>query len=206
MLGLYFGGGGFTTTFGNDEVGNIELDATLAEDHSWSAEATQNPVEDGAPVSDFVIEKPDKLTLRGFMTETPLIASSNVRDYMESLTQNAFDLLRDLIKERIEVTVYTQYFIYDSMILTDLSIPRSSDTGEALEFTAEFVSIRKVETQLVEVPPGISAKKEAKAGGKDGSVAKKAEPQKDGGKKQANEITKTKPERTSQLGNVFGGG
>lgn len=185
MIGLYFGGQWFQTTFGNS-YGNIELDAVLDESHDWQADATMNPVEEGLPVTDHIIEQPDKLKIRGFVTETPLVASESVRGaksvpWAESITQPVFDLLRELIKKRELITVYTKYRIYDDMVLTNLTIPRSAATGEAIEFTAEFVHIRKVATQTVDVPDGISAKKDKKS---DASVGKKSEPQKDAGKKQ----------------------
>lgn len=191
MIGIYFGGQWFKTKFGN-ALGNIEIDAVLDEAHDWQADATMNPVEDGSPVTDHIIEQPDKLKIRGFVSETPLVASESVRGAIstpwgESLTQPVFDLLRDLIKAREAVTVYTKYHIYDDMILTNLNIPRSAATGEAIEFTAEFVHIRKVATQTVDVPDGISAKKDKKAGA---SVGKKSEPKKDAGKKQPAEVKK----------------
>lgn len=185
MIGLYFGGQWFQTTFGNS-FGNIELDAVLDESHDWQADATINPVEEGSPVTDHIIEQPDKLKIRGFVSETPLVASESVRGakstpWAESITQPVFDLLRELIKKRELITVYTKYRIYDDMVLTNLTIPRSAATGEAIEFTAEFVHIRKVATQTVDVPDGISAKKDKKS---DAGVGKKTEPQKDAGKKQ----------------------
>jgi len=194
MIGIYFGGQWFQTTFGN-ALGNIELDAVLEEAHDYRAEATLNPVEEGSPVTDHIIEQPDTLKIRGFVSETPLVASESVRGakntpWAESLTQPVFDLLRSLIKARETVTVYTKYRIYSDMVLTDLNIPRSAATGDALEFTAEFLHIRKVATQSVNVPPGISSTKSKKTGGVNGSVAKKSEPQKDAGKKQAVEVKK----------------
>jgi hypothetical protein len=76
------------------------------------------------------------------------------------------------------------------MVLTNLNIPRSAATGEAIEFTAEFIHIRTVATQTVDVPDGISAAKDKKAGGANGSTAKKSEPKKDAGKKQPAEVKK----------------
>lgn len=200
MIGLYFGGQWFQTTFGNS-YGNIELDAVLDESHDWQADATMNPVEEGSPVTDHIIEQPDKLKIRGFISETPLVASESVRGanstpWAESLTQPVFDLLHDLIKARETVTVYTKYRIYDDMVLTNLTIPRSAATGEAIEFTAEFVHIRKVATQMVDVPKGINPKKEAKG---DAATGKKSEPTKDAGKKQAETVQKP----SSTLSRVF---
>ena len=187
MIGLYFGGQWFQTAFGN-LYGNIELDAALDENHEWSAEATSNPVEVGAPVTDHVIDQSDKLKIKGFVTDTPLTASQSLTQISRS--QDVFDLLYELIKLKESMTVYTKHRIYNDMILTNVNIPRTAGVGEAIEFSAEFINIRKVATQMVDVPDGISQKKDAKAGGANGSTAKKAEPTKDAGKKQPETVQK----------------
>ncbi|MGL6011264.1 MAG: phage baseplate protein [Shewanella oncorhynchi] len=210
MIGLYFGGQWFKTRFGNN-YGNIELDLNLEEDHEWGAEATMNPVEDGSPVTDHVVEQPDKLSIKGFVTDTPLtITSQSVA--IENRTQPVFDLLRELIKAREPVTVYTKYRTYPDMVITSINVPFNSSIGEAIEFGMNFVHIRKVATQIVDVPKGISRKKSAKAGAKvgeksGGSFGKKAEPQKSAGKTEVENLLQKypKPEEksTSGLKNLF---
>ncbi len=203
MIGLYFGGTQFVTLFGN-EFGNIELDANLEEVHEWSAEATENPVEEGAPVSDYVIEKSDKLRIRGFVSDSPVgeVAETRINgvyndNTLDNITQTVFDALRTLIKEKEPVVVYTKHRIYDDMVLTSVNIPRTPSVGEAIEFTAEFVHIRKVSTQTVDVPDGISKKKTAKAGT---ATQNKAAPQDKAGNKQA----ETKEAKSSSvLGRIF---
>lgn len=193
-IGLFFGGAAFKTTFGN-EFGNIELDANLEETHEWTAQPTENPVEDGAPVADHVIEQSDKLRIRGFVSDAPLNISPELQGTIGaadagSRTQPVFELLNKLIKKREVMTVYTKHAIYTNMVLSSVTIPRAPANGESIEFTAEFVNIRKVRTQTVDVPKGISAKREAKAGGKKGATAKKADPLKDAGKKAAENVPK----------------
>lgn len=202
MIGLYFGGQWFQTKFGNS-YGNIELDAALDETHDWSAEATSNPVEDGAPITDHVIEKSDKLRIKGFVTDTPLIASQSITGKINnsdggSRTQPVFDLLYRLLKLREPMTVYTKYKTYDNMIMTDLQIPRASGQGEAIEFTAEFLNIRKVATQVVDVPKGINSKKTAKTSK---ALGNKTELQKNSGKKQAATVQTEK--QSSTLSRIF---
>ena len=202
MLGLFFGGQKFQSMFGN-QYGNIELDAMLDESHEWSAEATSNPVEEGAPVTDHVIEQADKLTIRGIVTDAPLNASSSILGFIgggsaDNKTQSVFDLLNTLIKKREVLTVYTKHKTYDDMVLTSVTIPRSASVGEAVEFRAEFIHIRKVATQTVDVPDGVSAKPEAKAGGAGGAVSKKASATKASGKKQATKANKPAADKVNR--------
>ena len=202
MLGLFFGGQKFQSTFGN-QYGNIELDAMLDESHEWSAEATSNPVEEGAPVTDHVIEQADKLTIRGVVTDAPLNSSSSILGFIgggsaDNKTQTVFDLLDTLIKKREVLTVYTKHKTYSDMVLTNVTIPRSAGVGEAIEFRAEFIHIRKVATQTVDVPDGVSAKPEAKAGGAGGAVSKKASATKASGKKQATQANKPAADKVNR--------
>jgi hypothetical protein len=192
MIGLYFGGEKFQTIFGN-VFGNIELDAVLSEDHQWASDVTTNPVEEGAPVADHIIDVADKLRLKCFVTDAPLVASQSVSGSFNAgtagtRTQPVFDLLYRLKQARATVMVYTRHASYENMAITDISITRTAETGEALEFDVSFVNIRQVATQTVDLPPGISAKKEEKAGGKKSAIAKKSEPKKDAGKKAAKPV------------------
>jgi hypothetical protein len=189
MIGLFFGGKAFKAKFGND-YGNIELDANLEETHEWAADATTNPVEQGVPITDHVIEQPDKFRIRGFISDSPVTASPAILGIVgktdsSSRTQEIFDLLRQLIKAREVMTVYSKHYTYTDMVMTNVTVPRTPADGQAIEFTADFLHIRTVETQTVVVPKGISAKRSAKAGGSKGSASKKAAPTKDAGKVQA---------------------
>lgn len=201
MLGLFFGGKTFKTGFENS-LGNIELDANLEEGHEWSAEVTTNPVEFGSPVADHIIEQPDRIKIRGFVTDSPLNASASILGLfnltpVENKTQPVFDLLNALIKSKEVITVYTKYQIYTDMVLTSVTIPRAPNVGEAIEFTAEFIHIRKVSTQMVDVPPGINQKKEAKS---NKALGRKTDPSKNAGKKQPETVTKP----SSTLSRIFG--
>ena len=189
MVGLFFGGSQFIMTFGN-QFGNIELDANLEESHEWTAQATENPVEDGAPISDHVIEQSNKLRISGFISDDSLIASQNITGNIGiseagSRTQPVFDLLYTLIKKREPIIVYTKHALYGNMVLTSVSIPRTPGVGEAIEFNAEFIQIRKVATKLVDVPVGISQKADGKAGA---PVQKKAQAPKYKGKTETEDL------------------
>jgi hypothetical protein len=204
MLGLFFDSQTFATRFGNS-LGNIELDAALEETHEWVAEATSNPVEEGAPVTDHVIEQADKIRINGFVSNSPVTSSFSFGAFGSSngrvsKSQEVFDLLHELIKMKEPVTVYTRYRLYENMILTNVSIPRTAGVGEAIEFSAEFIHIRMVATQVVDVPKGISAKKAAKT---PAAVGNKAEPLKDGGKKQVETVVPPVNKPSSTLSRLF---
>lgn len=203
MIGFYYGNAG-TKVFG---IQSIDLDATLDEVHDWANEVTSNPVETGAPVTDHVIEKPDKLRLTGWITNSPLhgeLAGQYLGgDTQAPRIQTAFEAIYELVKKRDVVVVYTKHAIYTDMVIESVNIPRNASIGESIEFNMDLVHVRFVSTQMVTVPPGISQKKEAKS---TPAVGKKAEPQKTAGKTENENLSKRYPAPTSNssvLGSIF---
>jgi len=191
MIGFYYGGPTSSTkVFGG--ISSIDFDATLDELHDWRNEVTQNPVESGSPVTDHVIERSDRLKLTGTITNSPLRGEFAGQyfggDNESPRIQTAFDAIRELFKSRDVVVVYTKHAIYTDMVIESVSIPRNAQIGEEVQFTMELVNVRFVDTQLVKLPPGISAKKDKKAG----NLGKKAEPQKTAGNKMLDENYKTR--------------
>lgn len=180
MIGFYYGGPNSSTKVLG--IQSLDFEATLDELHEWKNEVTLNPVETGSPISDHVIEKPDKLRLQGVITNSPLRGEFAGQyfggDTQSPRIQTAFEAIRELHKARDVVVVYTKHAIYTDMVIESVSIPRNAQIGEEIQFTMELVNIRLVATQMVTLPPGINAKKTAKA---TGAIAKKTEPQKSTG-------------------------
>ena len=202
MFGIYY-----ATGIGSDTslkgIQSIEFDATLEELHDWQNEVTQNPVEEGAPVSDHIIATPDKLRLSGVITNSPLRGEFAGQyfggDTASPRIQTTFEALRALHEARDTITAYTKHAVYRDMAIQSISIPRNAQIGEEVQFTMELVNIRMVRTQMVALPPGISAKKAAKSGGASGPVAKKSEPQKSGGDKESENLAKKYPKPETSI-------
>lgn len=198
MMGFYYGGANSSTLVFND-LASLDFDAVLDELHDWKSEVTQNPVETGAPVTDHVIEKSDKLRLTGTITNSPLRGEFAGQyfggDTASPRIQTAFEAIRSLHQARDTVTIYTKHAIYQDMVIESVSIPRNAQIGEELQFTMELVAVRFANTQLVTLPPGISAKKTKRTG----TAAKKAEPQKDNGKAETDNLLKKYPAKSESI-------
>lgn len=135
---------------------NMEFEVITSETHNWTAQTTSNPVEKGEPVSDHVQRDPDTLQINGIISNASVRGKlGTLLDRMadglslESPVQQAFDKLYALMEDKRPMTVYTQYKIYPDMVLTSLSIPRSPESGESIEFNATFTHVRCVSTMLV---------------------------------------------------------
>jgi len=167
-IGILVDVGKSLTSFGNGTTISIDLDVTMDEVHEWQNDVTTNPVENGAPITDHIQPMPDKLSITGMISDSA-ISDAVIKSYSgvgeaQFLTrvQTHFDLLYQLKEERKLVTVYTKYKIYNDMALSSLSIPRGAGMGDSIEFKAEFVRVKLVSTQTVEIPKGVSPNKKGK--------------------------------------------
>lgn len=209
-LGLIYDPRKSPTSIRSDLI-SIDLDVMSDEAHDWSNDVTENPVELGAPVADHIQPKADKLSITGLITNAPIdpdVAAQFPGEIDGGLfsarLQTHFDWLRELVKLRAPLIVYTRYKVYTDMALVSCNISRSTGVGEALPFTLQFMHIRLVQTQTVDVPPGISRKLDKKA---DAATAKKTQPESKGGKQETKAVTKEKQRSTllrSIGGNVTG--
>jgi hypothetical protein len=174
------------------QIEDIELDATLSETHTASADITDHPVEQGANIVDHARRKPDGLMIEGLVSNTPL-SRDQMRRYisaggveLETATfedaprgvlgyaERAFERLKALVGARL-VTVVTGLESYPNMMLESLSVPRDSKTGDALKFTATFKQVEIVTNKLTTVETRVPGAKKKKALGAKAAVEKPKE-------------------------------
>lgn len=205
-LGILYGGYSPSTFVSGGEI-TIEFDALLDEKTEFKSDVTQYEVEEGSPVSDHIRNLSDEISFTGVISNAWLYAETSGGDGQsggadgseaEERLQPVFDKLRKLHEDRQTVGVYTRFAIYNDMALRSCVIPRNAGDGGVLNFTLEFVKIRKVDTQSVEIPAGISKKAEAKEGGADGAIAKKSSPQAKAGATQAKPKDPESPQMQSR--------
>ena len=82
------------------KIGALILDATLSHSHTYTNSVTQFPVENGFNISDHVRHEPDKLTMEGMITDTPLTTAisqqevdSNILNYDATYAKYVHDKL-----------------------------------------------------------------------------------------------------------------
>lgn len=126
----------FGRKYARAQVGVIAIDATLSEDHEYTARVTSFPVENGELVSDHIINEPEKLNLVGLVTDTPL---NILLGFNRSIT--AFNRLIDIHRNKEIVTVVTGIKVYTNMVMTSLNVPRDLSTGQSLTFNMQFQKI-----------------------------------------------------------------
>lgn len=191
ILGILFdasGGGHFKVA--DPTIGFLEVDCVDQETHEWTNDVTTNPVENGSPIADHVIIQPDRITIVAFVSNAPILGfldgmSNLLSDGLtsEDRTQKAFTTLEQLAKSKSMVTIYTRYKQYTNMVITNISIPRRPDDGDAINFTIEAIRVNIVSTATTTLPPGVGVQKTGPNAGKsnatDSATLRRATPGKD---------------------------
>jgi len=150
-----------------DVITEIPIDVRLATTHSFSAEVTEYPVEEGAIITDHVHLKPDTLSIEGFVSDSPVNVVPNVMPSLKgdsdtpdryTRSQDAFDILQIVFRERTPLTVVDRFQTYEDMIIERLEIPQSPDRSTSLWFTMNLKKISTVETLTAALPPDVVAR------------------------------------------------
>lgn len=138
------------------KIGELTLDVSINETHSYVSDVTSFPVEDGATITDHVRKQPVRLSITGFITNAPVkLAGTPPSPVLRtSGTSNRVELARDYLidlynKSTLIDIIQTGLLVYVNMIMSSLSIPRGAQTGDAINFSAEFVQITKVQSEIV---------------------------------------------------------
>jgi len=120
------------------EIGSIQIDASLSEDHIYRAMITDNPVEDGTVFSDHVVLLPVVLEMECRISD----ATQSIAQFRGSGGSiAAFQELVALQKRRELFTVTTGINVYQNMMFEELSVPREALDGRSIRFNATLREI-----------------------------------------------------------------
>lgn len=136
----------------------IEFDSTPREVLSGRAEPTDHPVEDGAIISDHVIDVPDEFELNGLISNRPILALAAERlrsikgGTIEQRAEDAYDEIVRLRKTRTLVNVTTELRDYEDMIILSETVTREPGTGKILDISIRFREFRTATIETVASP------------------------------------------------------
>lgn len=156
------------------KIGELTLDVTISENHNYSSDITQYPIEGGGNIADHIINKPVNLTVVGFITNSPvkifggiLERLSSNRALIPNRVQSAFTLLTDMREIKETFTIVTGLKVYIGMFFKTLSFPRNQGTGDTLRFTATMTRLTTAVSKKIEVQNLDPGTTEAKGNTKD---------------------------------------
>ena len=157
------------------KVGSVELDLILDEDHSKSAQVTENPLQDGRAISDGIFLELQEGSLTGLVTnhsvkiaekrakqlelqdsETLMAEAKNYQ--LENRAKKAWVDLKAVMDAKQPVTIVTSLEVYDNVAITNISTERNGDSGDALEIKVSFRQILTVSLKEHEVTAQVQPK------------------------------------------------
>lgn len=157
------------------KVGSVELDLILDEDHSKSAQVTENPLQDGRSISDGIYLELQEGSLTGLVTnhsvkiaekrakqlelqdsETLMAEAENYQ--LENRAKQAWVDLKAVMDAKQPVTIVTSLEVYDNVAITNISTERNGDSGDALEIKVSFRQILTVSLMEHEVTAQVQPK------------------------------------------------
>lgn len=157
------------------KVGSVELDLILDEEHSKSAQVTENPLQDGRAISDGIFLELQEGSLTGLVTnhsvkraeerakqlelqdsETLMAEAKNYQ--LENRARQAWVDLKAVMDAKQPVTIVTSLEVYDNVAITNISTERNGDSGDALEIKVSFRQILTVSLMEHEVTAQVQPK------------------------------------------------
>jgi hypothetical protein len=129
----------------------IVLDATISHDLSFSKTVTNNPIEEGSNVTDHAQHDPTEISVTGIVTNTPvtLLSGGIVPTFVPSRSRTAYKALRQVFESDELVQIQDELDVFDSYMMSQLSIPRDTTNYNALQFTATFRKVVIVGTLTI---------------------------------------------------------
>lgn len=174
---VFFNVGGyeiFGTSPAGYKVQAVSLDLIISESHALTSTVSSHPVEDGAAVSDHIKNELRMGSLTGLVSNHSLnrapeyeIAEAgastkrpnygtSLKPWEENPAQAAWDQMKEQWKKRRLVTIVTALEVYKDVAITNVQTTRTSESGEALEFSISFQQVKKVKLQEVEISASVA--------------------------------------------------
>lgn len=163
-------GGPQKVTFGSTPaelgVGFVQLDCSVSETHTDTAEITSHPVEDGSIMTDHIRKLPVQLEIRGLITNTPIeyLASVNAKPPIfasdgfvtstpsSNRVDDGYALMQLMMKNGVVMTVVTGLRNYSNMAIESLAVSREAATGNALDCIINMREVQKAKALSVDLP------------------------------------------------------
>lgn len=144
-------------------VGGVSLDLVLDENHSKSAEVTENPLQDGRAISDGIYLKLREGSLTGLVSNHSLKHTEelekenqnaegllNIAQWqpLKNRAAEAWNELKAVMEAKQTVTIVTALEVYENVAMTNIETTLDGESGDALAIRITFKQVKTV--QLVE--------------------------------------------------------
>jgi hypothetical protein len=145
--------------FRQRNIGGFVADVTIREDHEDELVVTENPVEQGAEITDHSFKAPARLTVEVGYSNSSLAALAN-----PNYVQDVYAQFLGLQASRQPFDVITGKRLYSNMLITMLHTTSDKDTENAMFLSVKMREVILVNTQTVSVPPNANMSNPASNG------------------------------------------
>lgn len=129
-------------------IGGFVADVTIEERHTDILTVTENPVEQGAAITDHAFKRPAELLVRVGYSNSSL-ASGGDPNYVQEM----YDQFLTLQASLIPFDVITGKRMYSNMMITDLRTVTTEEWENSMILEVGMREVILVDTQAVSVPP-----------------------------------------------------
>ena len=141
-------------------IGLVQMDAMVNEVHSKANDITEHPVEVGTNISDHIRRRPERITVRGIVSNTPIVIGASFRAPSPIVDDLTFTSERaELAYAQLSLTmdagelveVITTFKEYSNMAIESLVVERDARRGNIAEMVIELREVIIAVTQQVVV-------------------------------------------------------
>lgn len=129
------------------EIGSIAIDITQKVTENYPTIITDNPIENGSPTTDHVLNLPPRIQIQGGFSDirvTNLVGSLLPQDSIRNRAKNQFDKLLELKLKRTVFTVMDGLHFFQNMLFEDLQLLKDKE-GFSVYFQADIKGVQIID-------------------------------------------------------------
>lgn len=117
------------------------FDAYITITHSSSLNVTEHKVESGGVIADHAYLMPREVQMQIAVSDATVDPFSQFAGSGSSRSINAYKLLQQLQRDRVPITVYTKFDIYQNCLIKELSTEDNANNAEAMHANITLVEV-----------------------------------------------------------------
>ncbi len=129
-------------------VSAVFFDLIKSENHRFKSNVSFHPVENDSEISDHIQKEPREGSFVAMVSNFSLLRAGQP---LENTALAAFQMLKQIWMDEKTVELVLVMDTYGDVAITDISAPRSADSGDALEFDISFAQVQKVALKEISI-------------------------------------------------------
>ena len=136
--------------FLSDGTNEVLLDVVLSDTESDQMDVTRHAIEDGADVTDHVIESPKSFTLDAILTDDD-IDTLNPNTFANKKIDERLKIIQGWLDNKTILSYYGHDVDFSSVVIQNISRVKGQDTGEGIKISLSLSKITIAKSQTTEV-------------------------------------------------------